>query len=186
MFAVDGSAKTDPSRFVQMKNFLSDVVSYLPVSQSEVNIGVVEYSDRQYAEINFDDYYDTISLRKAIQLIKPSEGALSKISEAIKFVQDDMFSRGRIGVRKVLVLLTDGKEYTAENPVAEAELMKKSGVRILGVAIGNQPNFKKLGEILSPTEKLYVVNQASSLSRLVPSVARDILKTKKGEHNIII
>ena len=59
VFAIDGSSKTDPNRFVQMKNFLANIVSYLPVSRSEVHVGVVEYSDRHYIEINLDGYYDT-------------------------------------------------------------------------------------------------------------------------------
>ena len=184
VFAIDGSSKTDPTRFLQMKNFLSSIVSYLPVSKSEINVGVVEYSDRQYAEINLDDYYDTQSLREAIQLIKPSEGATSRTGEVIKFVREQMFAPGgqsRSGVPKVLVLLTDGKEYTGDRPQDEAELIKKTGVRVLGVAVGDRPNIASMSRVLSATENLYVVNQGSSLSRLVPSVARDILRTTKGE-----
>ena len=92
-----------------MKRFVSSVVSYLPVSESEVNVGVVEYSDRQYEEINLDDYHKTPPLRQAIELIKPSEGATSRTGEVIKFVRERIFaSGGRAGVPKVLVLLTDG------------------------------------------------------------------------------
>ena len=184
VFAIDGSSKTDPTRFLQMKNFLSSIVSYLPVSKSEINVGVVEYSDRQYAEINLDDYYDTQSLREAIQLIKPSEGASSRTGEVIKFVREQMFAPGgqsRSGVPKVLVLLTDGKEYTGDRPQDEAELIKKTAVRVLGVAVGDRPNIASMSRVLSATENLYVVNQGSSLGRLVPSVARDILRTTKGE-----
>lgn len=182
VFAIDGSSKTDPIRFVQMKNFLRSIVSYLPISRAAVNVGVVEYSDRQYAEINLDDYYDTTSLREAIQLIKPSEGATSRTGEVIKFVRENIFATGgRTGVRKVLVILTDGNGYTADNPQAEAELIKRTGARILGIAVGNQPNIVSLSKVISPTENLYAVNQGSSLRRLVPSVARDILKTTKGK-----
>ena len=184
VFAIDGSSKTEPTRFLQMKNFLSSIVSYLPVSKSEINVGVVEYSDRQYAEINLDDYYDTQSLREAIQLIKPSEGATSRTGEVIKFVREQMFAPGgqsRSGVPKVLVFLTDGKEYTGDRPQDEAELIKKTGVRVLGVAVGDRPNIASMSRVLSATENLYVVNQGSSLGRLVPSVARDILRTTKGE-----
>lgn len=184
VFAIDGSSKTDPTRFLQMKNFLSSIVSYLPVSKSEINVGVVEYSDRQYAEINLDDYYDTQSLREAIQLIKPSEGTTSRTGEVIKFVREQMFTPGgqsRSGVPKVLVILTDGKEYTGDKPLDEAELIKKTGVRVLGVAVGDRPNIASLSKVLSVTENLYVVNQGSSLGRLVPSVARDILRTTKSK-----
>ena len=59
--------------------------------------------------------------------------------------------------------------------------MKKTGARVLGVAVGDQPNIVSMGKVLSPTEHLYAVNQVSSLGRLVPSVARDILKTTKGK-----
>ena len=183
VFAIDGSSKTDPTRFLQMKNFLSSVVSYLPVSKSEINVGVVEYSDRQYAEINLDDYYDSSSLREAIQLIKPSEGATSRTGEVIKFVREQMFAPGgqsRSGVPKVLVILTDGKEYAGDKPQDEAELIKNAGVRVLGVAVGDKPNVVSLSQVISATESLYVINQGSSLGRLVPSVARDILRTIKG------
>lgn len=184
VFAIDGSSKTDPTRFLQMKNFLSSTVSYLPVSKSEINVGVVEYSDRQYAEINLDDYYDTQTLREAIQLIKPSEGATSRTGEVIKFVREQMFAPGgqsRSGVPKVLVILTDGNEYTGDKPQDEAELIKKTVVRVLGVAVGDRPNIASLSKVLSVTENLYVVNQGSSLGRLVPSVARDILRTTKSK-----
>ena len=165
-----------------MKKFLSNVVSYLPVSESEVNVGVVEYSDRQYVEVNLDDYYETTPLGEAIQLIKPSEGATSRMGEVIKFVREGIFaSGGRVGVPKVLVLLTDGKAYTGDNLQAEAELMKRNGVRVLGIAVGNQPNIVSMSKVISPTENLYAVNQVSSLGRLVPSVARDILKMTKGK-----
>ena len=95
-----------------------------------------------------------------------------------------MFAPGgqsRSGVPKVLVILTDGKEYTGDNMETEAELVKGAGVRILGVAVGNRPNIVNLSKVLSPTERLYAVNQGSSLTRLVPSVARDILNTRKSK-----
>ncbi|XP_028393581.1 collagen alpha-6(VI) chain-like, partial [Dendronephthya gigantea] len=183
VFAIDGSSKTDPSRFVQMKNFLRSIVSYLPLSRSEVNVGVVEYSDKQYEEIKLNEYYNMESLREAIRLIKPSEGATSRIGEVIKFVREQIFLRdesSRSGVRKVLVILTDGNEYTEDNPQSEADLIMKSGVRVLGVAVGNQPNLKSFSRVISPTENLYAVNQAGSLGRLVPSVARDILRITKA------
>lgn len=184
VFAIDGSSKTDPNRFVQMKNFLNSIVSYLPISKSEVHVGVVEYSDRQYIEINLDEYYDSSSLREAIQLIKPSEGPASRTGEVIKFVREQIFATGgrsRIGIPKVLVILTDGKEYTGDNSPAEAELIQRTGVRVLGVAVGDRPNILRLSKVVSPTENLYAVNQASSLIRLVPSIARDILKTTNGK-----
>ena len=184
MFAIDGSSKTDPTRFVQMKNFLSNIVSYLPISKSEVHVGVVEYSDKQYEEISLNDYYDTKSLREAIQLIKPSEGITSRTGELIKFVREKIFAPGgqsRAGVRKVLVILTDGDHYSKDSLSVEAESLKKTGARILGVAIGDKPNIGSLSKAISPTENLYAINQASSLVRLVPSLARDILKTTKGE-----
>jgi hypothetical protein len=145
-------------------------------------VGVVEYSDRQYVEINLDDYYDTTSLREGIQLIKPSEGGTSRMGEVIKFVRENIFaSGGRTGVPKVLVILTDGNDYSGDNPQAEAELIKKAGARVLGVAVGDRPNIASFSKVISPTENLYAVNQGSSLGRLIPSVARDILKTTKGK-----
>lgn len=166
-----------------MKNFLRRIVSYLPLSRSEVNIGVVEYSDKHYEEIKLNEYYETEPLREAIQLIKPSEGATSRIGEVIKFVREQIFLRGRRDVRKVLVILTDSNEHNEDNSQAEAELIKKTGVRVLGVAVGNQPNMASLSRVISPTENLYAVNQAGSLGRLVPSLARDILKITKGKYS---
>lgn len=64
-----------------MKNFIGRIVSFLPVSKSEINVGVVEYSDRQYAEINLDDFYDSKAIIKDIQLIKASEGSSAKTGE---------------------------------------------------------------------------------------------------------
>ena len=184
VFAVDGSTKIDPLRFTQMKNFVSDIVSYLPVSETEVHVGVVEYSDKPYVEIYLDYYFDSTNLREAIELIKPSEGETASTEQVIKIVRERMFvpERGsRSGVPKVLVIVTDGRPYVGDKPEIEAGLLRQTGVRVLVVPIGDRSDTGVLGKVVSRPENLYPVNQGSNLRRLVPPVAKDILKTTKGK-----
>lgn len=131
---------------------MKDLARTLTVSNDGVNIGVVTFSYYARLTIRLSDYKDTQSFLQGTNRIQHMNSQ-TFIDRALLVARTLLFTEEN-GDRKdapnILILLTDGKQTKsvfARSPLAEADLLRKSGVTILAVGIGTSVDEIELAAI---------------------------------------
>ena len=120
----------------RVKGYLRGVVGNLPVSSYECHIGMIKYSDEAHLEFGMQRYNQTRDIDAHIQGMIHIGGntdtarALESVSYKILMPEHG----ARNGVRKVVVLLTDGLTNREQNyAIQKASFLKGYGVEIFVV-----------------------------------------------------
>lgn len=83
----------------------------------------------------------------------PLEGGRTRIDKALQLAKDKMFTSGngaRRGVKKMLILLTDGsqsQDRDAKDPSKISEAIRRTGVDVVVIGIGNGVNPTELSNL---------------------------------------
>ena len=162
VFALDGSDSLTTDEFGKLKEFVMKSLSSYNISRENTHVGVIEYSDEVSIKLPLHQYFTIKELREAIKNIVPSRGRNAVTDEAFKIAIEDVFSitsGGRPGAAKILVLITDDPStMTADDAASEiVEPLKKTGIQVHVVAIGNRIPPEVLKNITFSDEHVHVV-----------------------------
>lgn len=159
VFALDGSDSLTADEFEKLKEFVIKSLSSYTISRKDTHVGVLEYSDEISIKLQLHQYFTIKELRQAINEIVPSRGRDVVTDEALKVAAEDVFSitsGGRPGAAKVLVVITDDPlTMTTDDTIIEP--LKKAGIQVHVVAIGNNVPQEVLKNITVADEHVHVV-----------------------------
>ena len=147
-FILDSSGSLR-NQYQREKDFLKSLAATFGIKQDGSRAGVITFSYNAEHSIKLNDYDDLSSFYDAVDNI-PLMGSTTRIDKALRLTQGQMFSTangGRLGVTKILVLLTDGSQTAdadAEDPGDIADELRKEGIRVLVVGIGSGVNQTEL------------------------------------------
>ncbi len=174
VFAVDGSNSLTTNEFENLKEFVIKSLASYNISRENTHVGVIEYSDAVSIKLPLHQYFTIQELTEAIRGIQPSRGRNVVTDEALKTAADDVFSitsGGRPGAAKVLVIITDDAS-SGSQPISEAvDPLKKAGIQVHVVAIGNRVSRKELEDITSEDKRIHVVPTPENLPEKADDVA---------------
>ena len=180
VFALDGSDSLTTNEFDNLKEFVIKSLTRYNISRENTHIGVIEYSDNVSIKLPLHQYFTIQELKEAIKGIEPSRGRNVVTNEALKTAVDGVFSitsGGRPGATKVLVVITDDAS-SGSQPISEAvEPLKKAGIIVHVVAIGNRVPPKELEEMTSGNESIHVVPTPEKLPEKTGDVASAVDKS---------
>ncbi|XP_047125173.1 collagen alpha-6(VI) chain isoform X3 [Hydra vulgaris] len=152
-----GSLKTE---YQKEKNFLKTLAAMFGISPNGSRVGVITFSFHAQLSIKLNSFSDLSSFNAAVDNI-PLMGLTTRIDRALRLAQNEMFTLengGRIGVTKLIILLTDGSQTSggdAEDPDMIADELRKEGFVIIGVGIGSQVNQTELIHISGSQANAY-------------------------------
>lgn len=182
VFIVDESGSITTPNFQLVRAFLHSIVSGLEVGQSQVRVGIVQYSDRAMAQVYLNTFDSKDELLKFIKIL-PYRGGGTNTGAALKFTKENVFTRARgsrkeKGVQQVAVVITDGASQD-EVGQAAAEL-RRAGVKVYSVGV-KDANRTQLVEMAShpPNKHVFVVDSFTKLKPLEQSLQKILC------HNII-
>ena len=150
------------------KYFLKSISSAFGISRNGSRAGVVTFSYSAVHSIKLNDYSDPILFNAAVNGI-PLMGHTTRIDKALRLTQKTMFklrNGARPGVRKLLVLLTDGSQTSAvdiEDPASIAEEIRNSGIDVVVIGIGKDVNSTELALIAGDRKDLFIAQTFSDL-----------------------
>lgn len=110
--------------------------------------------------IKFKDHLRTSTFNDAVDKL-PFDGGHTRIDKALRLAQRDMFthdSGARIGVNRVLLLLTDGSQTWvggSEDPITVAEEIRNSGIHIMVIGIGDEVDVNELKGIAGSDKNIF-------------------------------
>ncbi|XP_069138671.1 collagen alpha-4(VI) chain-like [Argopecten irradians] len=124
-----------------------------------MRVGLALFSNRYYRVIKFDKYNNTKDLQKAIGRIPHLLGS-THTGVALRKLREREFTKARKNVTKIAVVLTDGVSSDRKETELQAELLKKTGVFVFAVGIGDNPNITELRNIGSEPSDQFVFSVA--------------------------
>lgn len=169
VFLIDGSSSIGIENFQEIRQFLRIVIEGLDIGADRVQVGLAQYSDEPHQEFLLKDHSDKKSLLAAVENFPYRTGATAT-GKAITFLQERFFtkeagSRATERVPQIAVVITDGD--SADDVVAPAQLLRKHGVIVFGIGVG-QANMVELQAIANrPHQRfLFSIDNYRALQRL--------------------
>ena len=161
-FVLDSSGSLR-NEYGKEKKFLTEIADAFGISPSGSRAGVVTFSHVAEHSIKLRDHMSTRSFNQAVNAI-PHMGYTTRIDLALKLAQREMFAYrngGRSGVKKVLIVLTDGsqtKTYGAADPAVVAEDIRRTGITVLVIGVGRGINRRELDSIAGGPNKAFTAD----------------------------
>ncbi|XP_015244883.1 PREDICTED: collagen alpha-1(VII) chain [Cyprinodon variegatus] len=181
VFLIDGSSSIGRANFIQVKNFMADIVKPFAssVSESGVRVGAVQYSDTSRVEFNFNTHLTGTDVVNAVQNIN-YKGGNTRTGAGLKYVSDNFFNpTSTRDVPKVTILITDGKSQDqVEEP---AQKLRSQGVNIFAVGIKSADR-SELAQVSSKPSSDFTtfVGDFKLLNTLLPLVSPKVCSAAGG------
>ena len=166
-FIVDSSGSLK-NEYSKEKEFVKEMINQLAKSQNNLRAALVLFSLTAGLEIKFSDYNGANEFNTKVRNL-PLLGSTTRIDRALDVAYREMFNvkNGmRPDVKKVLVLLTDGKQTEmadALKPSIAAYPFHKDGIKVISIGIGPAVDPVELESIVLRPEDLYLAEDFNEL-----------------------
>ncbi|XP_069105215.1 collagen alpha-4(VI) chain-like isoform X3 [Argopecten irradians] len=150
VFLLDASGSIGFENFILMKYFIQNYTAGLWLGPDTIQVSVAKYSNYPNNEFWLNEYHGVTgnqSIGKAINDIQYTGGG-TYIERGLNFVMNNSLiatNGARDDASKVIILMTDGIAH--DNPATAADVLKREGVLIACVAIGNGIKYDQLQSI---------------------------------------
>ena len=186
VFALDGSESLAKKGFDKLKDLVKDMIKNYNISQPETHVGLMEFSSKTKVILPLNKTFDSDVIRNEVDRIVPSGGKGTVTDDVLRKAADEVFavkSGGRPGASKVLIIVTDGKSSGEEPPKRAVKPVKKKGVRVYVVNIGEDTDKDELNDIAPTDKNIYPVKTPDEIKdkvtdKLVEDIEKDIKKRK--------
>ncbi|XP_044534828.1 collagen alpha-5(VI) chain [Gracilinanus agilis] len=172
MFLVDSSGSIKAPTFQKIKTFMKNMVSKSHVGFDQVHFGVVQFSNVSKEEFGLTEYMTERDIFDAIDRMN-FIGNKTYTGKALEFVSSyfEPLKGGRKGVKKFLVLITDGKSH--DSITEPALLLRNKEVVILLVAIFRSKS-PQLEDITGDPNLVYYVEKFDDQKLLEDKLVFDL------------
>ena len=179
VFIVDSSSEVSRENYNKEKAFIKSLAKTLNLSPGKTRASVVVYSGVASLEIRLNAYYNSTIFDKAVDDL-PYLGSVRRMDLGLREGAVAM-KDARPNVRRVVVLLTTGRQSQSSNllPQAVKPLLELSA-NIYVVAIGSRPNNQELRLVVKEPGNVLKVSRFDDLTPQTRPIARHIVnKTGK-------
>ena len=173
MLVVDESVES-------LTDFLLTVTSQYPVSPTETNIGLVQFStaERTVVSISINEITNKTELLDAINVsITYTHHNFHK--DAMTIALDDLRYNGRSNARDIIMFITDGRpsppSQSARSITAEA---RSNGTAIYGIFIGSDQLGKEEIANISSSGRAFLASNVDELNGIINGFVREICNCK--------
>uniref|UniRef100_G1LDX5 Collagen alpha-5(VI) chain n=1 Tax=Ailuropoda melanoleuca TaxID=9646 RepID=G1LDX5_AILME len=134
MFLVDSSGSIGLENFGKMKTFMKSLLAKIQIGPDRTHIGVIQFSDKTREEFQLNKYFTQNEISDAIDRMSLIDKNTLTGNALISVDQYFTPAKGaRIGIKKFLILITDGEAQDAVRDPAKA--LRDKGVVIFSVGV---------------------------------------------------
>ncbi|XP_051922647.1 collagen alpha-6(VI) chain [Hippocampus zosterae] len=172
LFLVDSSGSIYPQDYEKMKDFMKSVVGKSNIGQSDVHMGVMQFSTIQQLVFPLNRHFTKDQMLQAIDGMQQIGGG-TNTGEAIAALSPyfDASQGGRPGVRQRMVVVTDGESQ--DNVKIPAAALRRKGVVAYAIGVMDA-NTTQLLEITGSPERVFAERDFDALKDLESQVAMEI------------
>lgn len=160
--------------FHMCTDFVKEIIRVSSFPKSNSRIGVIVYSRKAKLLFGFSYFKNVEDLFGALDRIRFTSKQLGKpenIGAALSKAHDTLFSRGRAGILKVLVVITGPK--ADDDIINPSKRLRREGVIIYGVGFGSDVEKSQLEIISSLPVHEHVFLAEPYLSNPITGVLRN-------------
>ena len=165
-FIIDSSGSIGSSNYRKQKNFVKEVAKSFGLSPNGSRAAMVLYSNSASVKARFGQFAGQTEFARAVEDL-PYERGLTRIDKALELTASGIFAKdSRAGVPKIAMLITDGTQTQAADAkdLREAsEPLRKAGVRVLAVGIGDGVDRAELRRVTERDEDVVVATDFQDL-----------------------
>uniref|UniRef100_A0A4W5QTH8 Collagen alpha-1(XXVIII) chain n=1 Tax=Hucho hucho TaxID=62062 RepID=A0A4W5QTH8_9TELE len=189
VFVIDSSESVGPENFEIIKDFVTALVDRTTVGRNTTRIGLVLYSLDVQLEFNLARYMTKQDVKEAIRKM-PYMGEGTYTGTAIRKATQEAFYSARTGVRKVAIVITDGKTDKREPVKLDIAVREAHAANIEMYALGivntsdtTQAEFlRELNLIASDpdNEHMYLIDDFNTLPALESKLVSQFCEDENG------
>ena len=187
MILLDGSKSLDDEGFKELKKFVKKTIDSYDVSPQGTHIAVVEFSDQATVKIPLTESFEPEVIKDLVDKISPSNGDKRNVDLALDVAKTEVLSPqggARPDVPRAVVLVTAGKSTGRIAAEDAAEPLKKDGVKIYVVAIGDSVDPDELINVAGNESDIHQVNTPEETSTVVKKIVDSVKEDKEQGMNI--
>ena len=170
---LDGSRDVKEGNLKRQLELVKLIIQSFRVSQEEVHFGIAVTTLKPEVVIQLDEYTDSATLQAGVDKLSYPAGRRNT-GAAIKLAQDQLFTKARAGIPRVLIIFVGGK--LKDNTIEPAEAIKKTGTKLVVIGIRKKVNpvVKQLKSIASKPDfviiQQYVIYITAIIAPLVDKI----------------
>ena len=168
LFVVDSSQSVSKEKFLRELDFVKAFARTLDISPDKSRVGVVTFGNTPTHSIRFEEYTNIQSFSRGVDVV-PYIAGPKRLDKALVFAAR-ILSKARPNVKKMLVVLTDGKQPLARDPLdASAKPLHQLGVKISVIGAGGNVSVLELSKITSEPGDLFFSRTFGGMVLQVPA-----------------
>lgn len=178
-FLSDSSESISAEEYQTMKDFMKSVISKFDIGQSEMHVGVMQFSTNQKLVFPLNRYYSKEEMSKAIddmQQMNKVTHTGKAITEVSKYF--DTIRGGRPDLRQSLIVITDGE--AKDEIVGPARALRDKGVVVYTIGVVDA-NTTQLLEISGSSDRVFNERNFDALKDLENQVALKLCNPTRGK-----
>ncbi len=156
IFVVDSSV--DESSFDISKQLIIDILSRVNVSQDATRVSIVQFGTSARIAVQLTDIDNHQELFDNVVPLMITSGSRN-LAIAIQLALQEIEESGRVGVTRLMYIITSGQSDNLEASIVAAQSAKDNDILIFG--IGNDAARTELEEIVSPN-LLFITDNLNS------------------------
>nr|KAG5697781.1 hypothetical protein BaRGS_026738 [Batillaria attramentaria] len=183
VFLLDSSFSIWKHEFTAQLNFIRDLVNSFTIGPNHIRVGVVTYSTEVRLDMTLNQHMKRHELQRAIGKIEYMEGG-TRTGDAIHFAHTEMFKEengGRPWAAHIVVLITDGYSYDANQTSMEASIARSKGVEMFAIGVGDDVDELELRGIATDPDDthMFQVDSYEALRKIESSFAGKACQIQK-------
>ncbi|XP_013398107.1 matrilin-4 [Lingula anatina] len=153
LYVLDSSGSIGSEHFDKAKKGVQAQVDVIDlkskISPSGTHVGLIEFSSpaKTHVEFTLRQYTSAAAIKAAVGKINYDDGRSTATADALRLAKKHFDQYGVRENVKVAWVITDGQSNRGGNPKIPADELKKNGVEICVVGIGNNINWKEIKDI---------------------------------------
>nr|XP_009936779.1 PREDICTED: von Willebrand factor [Opisthocomus hoazin] len=152
MFLLDGSSHIGASEFEEMKNFIQAFIERVEISNTSIQVSVLQYARENNLEISWNMPQETEKLVEMVRSVQQREQGPTRLGKAIDFVVQNAMSEshgGRPSASKVAIVIVSGRsEDTVEAAALSARVNR---VSLFPIGVGDRYDEEQLRTLTGPS-----------------------------------
>ena len=168
IFAIDCSNSISEHNFNLSLAFAAQVVAQFNISADQARVALLTYDHRIHLNFNLGDKKTKNQTVEAIKSAGYCDGAMAT-GPVLKFMRTEILSKSRLNCKRVIFLLTGGKNNWSGDPIDEAEQIKNiTDTEIYTISYGDSDlHWNVLSRLASKKEYFFAVREPVILNELI-------------------
>ncbi|XP_066294922.1 uncharacterized protein [Branchiostoma lanceolatum] len=175
VFALDKSSSIDAVDFNRAIQFTRSIINEFGVTNREggTQVALVTFGSQAQLEWNLGQLDSKRKVLHQLRQLQP-EGGGTALTDALQTVLNDVLPVTRVGAKRALFIITDGKSNVGASPgVFARRLREEEAFEVFAVGVGANIDKNELNSVASQpfTSHVFLINDFSNFDTLVNTIA---------------